>query len=364
MSTLLGASEVQPTWKAPTLVGGKFASQEDMDAFQAALKKGSAPGGAAPGMGNAYQSAATTPDQGHASTPQGIQDAADYRAAAAWGLQNGLLHNTNSSGLPGMSSGKDFLQTWGPILAVAAPAIGGVAFGAGAAAGGSAATGLGNGAVAGGSVGAGSVAGAAGTGALSAGAGASAGTWAAGGGQAIAEDGTVLAGEGITASGTGAIGAASGGTALTSGADTIAPGGIAQDPIAAPAGEAAPSGVGNTPGSAGMGNAGSAPSAAPSLLTQAGDTIGKIFSFGQKALEVGGLLGGLAGLQGGSGSNPSAPEAPPPPPTVGQIPTQADAKQGLMGDPSLAGPSTTWLTGAGGVPDDKLKLGRQTLLGA
>lgn len=97
-----------------------------------------------------------------------------------------------------------------------------------------------------------------------------------------------------------------------------------------------------------------------------GDMIGKIGAFAKDAISIGGLLGGLASLSARSGSV-GEPPAPPPSPTPTEIPSQEGIKADVAGSMQPGGPdagiSSTWLTGASGVPEDQLRLGRQTLLG-
>lgn len=385
-------SQVKP-WTAPKLVNGnQFQSQADVDAFKGALHPSSfgwnAGGEHATGAGDIL-------------SPTGRANA---DAAMAWGQAQGIIPKASgSSGLPGLSSFKDFMQNWAPIIAVAAPAIGGVAFGAGAGAGGSAATGLGNGAVAGGSVGAGSVAGA--TGVAAAGSGVSdlvaehmIATGAAGGVPATAGLSAGVAGAPAAAAAIPGADSATqdliaqhavqtGGQLAPSAPSTLlgsapsaaisaAPAadvintnaGQAADPTAAPASELPPPSIspGSVQGPGGTTGAGASPSAAPSVASN-GDLLGKVTTFSRDALTLGGLLGGLAGLQ--SGKSPASPEQPPPAPeaTANNIPTQASAKNDLSKGAAPGGPNagidTTWLTGMGGVPDDQLRLGRSTLLG-
>lgn len=360
-------SQVAP-WIAPKLVNGnQFQSQADVDAFKAALH----PTTFGWNAGSEHATGA-----GSILSPTGKANA---DAAMKWGTEQGFIPRSDPSGLPGLHSFSDFMQNWAPIIAVAAPAIGGVGFGVGAGAGGSAATGLGEGAVAGGSVGAGSVAGAGSIGAGAGGAlGAAESLGAVGSATELSAD-QLLAQSAAGLSPTGAAETASllgagtatplSATAIPSASNNL---GTAQavDPIAAPSSEALPAAtdVGSSPGSAGIGAGSGAPggtSPSTSLLTSASDMIGHINTFAQGALAIGGLLGGLAGLQGGK--SPGTPESPPPLPEATQVGSQADAKNGLQaagmpGGP-LAGNASTWLTGASGVDPDKLNLGRSTLLG-
>lgn len=342
-------------WTPPTLVdGNKFQSQADVDAFKSALAPKS--------YGNQpdNQSGYTASYNGNPMYTAGGEQ--NYNAAAKWGTDTGILPaRQNESGLPGLHSFNDFMSTWAPIIAIAAPAIAGVAGAAGAAgAEGSAAltadqllaqsaAGLSPASL-------GDTAATLGVGEVTALGGAASDSL-------LAETPTPPADTGVPGFNAGGPGGAGSGGNFDLGGGQ--PGGDligntkALDPIAAPASEAAP-----VPGFDG-GPAATTPTPSP---TNWGDILGKVGSWAKDGLLVGSLIGGLAGLGGKSNV---AGEAPPPPPGAPPEPTPVQSQESVKADLStqmqpgapLAGNSSTWLTGAGGIPDDQLQLGKQTLLG-
>lgn len=340
-------------WQAPTLVGGKFQNQADVDAFKAALAPKSY--GWNSGGEHATGAGAIHSDIGNAN----------FAAANKWGQDQGIIEKPAGQGGGFFGGALKFIGDSALKIALMPPVTAALTAGT--------ATALGAGGAAGGA-GAGGGAGGAGGAAAAEGAGMTTAEMIAAHG--LQAGSAFVPGGGAAAAGTvGAAGAGAGaGASLLGGPDTIAPGGVALDPLAAPAAEGAPSALGpyngaNTVGTQGFEGGtgvGGAPSSAPSL-TSSGDTLGKVGTFARDAIAIGGLLGGLAGLQGGK--SPASPEQPPPVPqaTSSQIGTQADVKADMQKGAAPGGPNagidTTWLTGMGGVPEDQLRLGRSTLLG-
>lgn len=71
------------------------------------------------------------------------------------------------------------------------------------------------------------------------------------------------------------------------------------------------------------------------------------------------LFSALGGGKSGGSQQASAPQKPVAPPQAAKVPEQATYKKGMaaVSDP-------TALTGPGGIPNDKLYLGKSTVLGA
>lgn len=293
---------VAKPWTAPTLLNkNQFQSQGDVDAFKAALTP----------QGFGWDAGGEHATNAHPVLAQTDQN--NYDSAMKWGIEQGIIPKGNIHGLPGLGSMKDFMSTWAPILAVAAPAIVGVAGAAGA--------------------------------------------------GAATESGSLLA------NGTYDVAGPAGGAGSAVGSMGAYPGTAAT--AAAPA---AAAGTPNGPATNPQGTAGTGAAQTPATSTadKATQLIKAVGEHATTALTVGSLLGSAIGIGGGSGATPEPTsgtqpgvlpqvEQPGTTPDAGSIAKNNTAAMGPGG--SLAGNGSTFLTGPAGVDPNKLSLGKATLLG-
>lgn len=385
---LLDRHDVQDVWKPPTLAGGKFTSQQDIDDFKAAI-----------GNTGYKINPAGSLDPGRPDN----QAVANNNAAAKWGIENGFYTPPPKEGHGGLRGVLDFGVGAFKNIVLTPPVLAALTAGAGAALGAGAGSAAGTGASAAGtaiedtagfaaansSLASTAVTGITPTATSTLAADLSAGGYLSGaalGGAAGTEallGGPMDAGQGVLGenatqtgvaaqpgaqaaqaapslgtadAGQGALGPVGPGGAGSGGTGDLIGSPSALDPVGAPVSEAPVN----------YGAANDALTAPAPGASANGDMIGKIGAFAKDAISIGGLLGGIASLSAKSGSV-GEPPAPPPAPTPSEIPSQEGIKADVAGSMQPGGPdagiSSTWLTGASGVPEDQLRLGRQTLLG-